>query len=71
MKAIRKIKRTCRSCGGKGWKMDHAVGICTFGLGYLIQAIDGRDQSKDERFYCRHCGGKGYIIEKEEIEIID
>ena len=56
MKHLRGNKYVCPACNGKGATYDHFFGVCTFGLGYLIQA--GDNEMKDT---CSRCGGRGYI----------
>lgn len=61
MKAYR---QKCWKCGGKGWLFDHALGIFTFGIGYLISALDGIDGAREGRLgneLCPVCEGKGYL----------
>lgn len=67
MRMVKKRKVKCDECGGKGWKVDHMIGIGTLGLGYLVQAVGGKLTSDDD---CPKCNGKGYVIEEEEYEII-
>ena len=63
------MKTKCYECGGKGWLFDHEVGLFTFGIGYLIQAIAGKDSKNIDGEYinnrCPVCNGKGYQEIKE------
>ena len=64
------MKVKCWKCGGKGWLFDHLVGIFTFGLGYLVCAVDGLEGAKEGRggnILCPICEGKGY----QESEVSD
>ena len=56
MKQLESGKYLCPVCKGKGRTYDHAAGVFTFGLAYLLQASD--ETLKD---VCYRCGGKGYI----------
>lgn len=49
-------KIVCPECNGKGRVYDHALGIFTFGLGYLLQTLDpvGKD-------ICSLCNGEKFI----------
>ena len=65
------MKYRCWKCGGKGWLFDHMEGIFTFGIGYVIQAIAGRDSNIDGQpinKICPVCNGKGYQDTKEDAE---
>lgn len=46
----------CPECEGKGRVYDHALGIFTFGWGYLLQTLDpiGKD-------ICPLCNGEKFI----------
>ena len=46
----------CPECKGKGRVYDHALGIFTFGWGYLLQTLDpvGKD-------ICPLCNGEKFI----------
>ncbi len=61
------MKVKCWKCGGKGWLYDHGAGIFTFGIGYLLQALD--QVTGDVRWHpdqtCPICHGKGYQETKE------
>lgn len=56
MNKLESGKYLCPVYKGKGRTYDHAAGIFTFGLAYLLQASD--ETLKD---VCERCGGKGYI----------
>lgn len=57
------MKHKCWKCKGRGWLYDHADGLLTFGLGYIFQAMDGKDGQKEGRnITCPICDGKGYQI---------
>lgn len=49
-------KIVCPECKGKGRVYDHALGVFTFGFGYLLQTLDpiGKD-------ICSLCNGKKFI----------
>lgn len=51
------IKVKCWKCGGKGWLVNHALGIGTFGIGYLLQAVAGKPSCDED---CPICDGTGY-----------
>ena len=56
------IRQKCWKCGGKGWLLDHMDGIFTFGIGYLVQMLDGKEGAEEGRNKrCPICGGKGYL----------
>ena len=58
------MKIKCWKCGGKGWLFNHEEGLLTFGIGYIIQAMAGKDskniygQPINKR--CPICNGRGY-----------
>lgn len=64
------MKVKCWKCGGKGWLFDHAVGLFTFGIGYLVQAVAGKDSRNIDGEHinkrCPICNGKGYQETKEK-----
>lgn len=45
----------CNECGGSGKETNHAFGVFTLGIGYVLQGVIGR-------FDCEKCDGRGYII---------
>lgn len=58
------IRQKCWKCGGKGWLFNHALGIGTFGLGYLVMAVAGRNTAEKDgpaNRTCPICEGKGYL----------
>lgn len=58
------MKHKCWKCNGRGWLYDYASGICTLGIGYLIQAVAGKHSCNINGEYindrCDVCGGKGW-----------
>lgn len=56
MKQLKPGKYLCPVCKGKGRTYNHALGIFSFGVAYLLQASD--ETLKD---VCDRCKGKGYI----------
>lgn len=59
---MKEIRHKCWKCGGKGWLFDHEAGFFTFGIGYLIQALDGREGANEGRNKsCPVCEGKGFL----------
>lgn len=63
------MKVKCWKCGGKGWLFDHLEGIFTFGVGYLIQALAGKNSYNIDgepiNKRCPVCNGNGYQETKE------
>ena len=56
MKHLQGNKYLCPVCKGKGTIYNHAAGIFTFGLAYLLQASDPYLKER-----CDRCNGKGFI----------
>lgn len=56
MKQLESGKYLCPVCKGKGRTYNHALGIFSLGIVYLLQASD--EELKD---ICTRCEGKGYI----------
>lgn len=46
----------CKRCKGSGRIIDHMMGVCGFGLGYLAQKLDSGFKAE-----CPECDGYGKI----------
>ena len=51
-------KYLCPKCKGEGMVWNHGFGIVTIGLGYILQAMMGKDD------ICPVCEGNGFITYK-------
>lgn len=55
---VETVEVKCWLCGGRGWLVDHVFGICTFGIGYIVQKVRGRTERNPT---CPICHGRGSL----------